>query len=417
MIRDRIEKLVRLKASSLRPHPQNWRKHPENQAQALRGVLNEIGFVDALLVRPVGDDQYEIVDGHLRAETSGDAEVPCLVCNLSDEEALKVLATFDPLAALAKSDAEKLDLILPKVSFDNEAVHKMLKDLARQAGASFGQPTAAIEDEVPEPPAEPVTQLGDIWICGDHKIICGDSTRATVVTELLGDAVPFLMVTDPPYGVDYDPEWRLNAGLNKEWQTRAEGTVENDGQVDWTPTYQLFPGHVAYVWHAGRYAGDVVSHLRAAGFEPRSQLIWAKKSLVISRGHYHWQHEPLWYAVRPGGSAKWCGDRKQSTIWDIPNMHRTQGNVDDGKTIHSTQKPVECMARPIRNHGGKDDAVYDPFLGSGTTLIACEQLGRRCFACELSPQYVDLSVTRWEKFTGRKAVRVPAVPLGTGSQP
>lgn len=135
----------------------------------------------------------------------------------------------------------------------------------------------------------------------------------------------------------------------------------------------------------------------------RAQIIWRKPRFAISRGHYHWQHEPAWYAVREGGgSAKWCGDRTQSTVRDI------DAKDQDAETVHGTQKPVECMARPIRNHGGKGDDVYDPFVGSGTTLIAAERLGRRCFAMELSPAYADVCVTRWERFTGQKAQRVPA---------
>jgi len=126
---------------------------------------------------------------------------------------------------------------------------------------------------------------------------------------------------------------------------------------------------------------------------------------VISRGHYHWQHEPYWYAMRPGGSAKWSGDRKQSTLWEIANMHRTHGDVDDGKTKHSTQKPVECMARPIRNHGGKGDDVYEPFSGSGTTIIACENLGRKCRAIEISPAYVAVALERWADHTGKTPTR------------
>jgi DNA modification methylase len=131
----------------------------------------------------------------------------------------------------------------------------------------------------------------------------------------------------------------------------------------------------------------------------RTQIIWRKPRFVISRGHYHWQHEPAWYAVRPGGSAKWRGDRSQSTVWDIAQRD------DTGETKHGTQKPVECMRRPIRHHGGKGDDVYDPFVGSGTTIIAAEQLGRRCFAMEISPGYCDVVVQRWEQFTGKNAER------------
>jgi DNA modification methylase len=175
--------------------------------------------------------------------------------------------------------------------------------------------------------------------------------------------------------------------------------VTNDDRVDWTDAYKLFPGHVAYVWHAGRFAADLVVNLRAAQFEVRTQIIWRKPRFVISRGHYHWQHELAWYAVRPGGSAKWRGDRSQSTVWDIAQRD------DTGETRHGTQKPVECMRRPIRHHGGAGDDVYDPFVDSGTTIIAAEQLGRRCFAMEVSRNYCDVVVQRFERFTGKKAVK------------
>ena len=262
-------------------------------------------------------------------------------------------------------------------------------------------------NEAPALPENPVSRLGDLWLLGPHRLCCGDSTSEDATKRATGAALglpaPFLMVTDPPYGVEYDPEWRLNAGLNKEWQTRAEGTVSNDDRSDWTPAWRLFPGDVAYVWHGGAHAATVAISLMEASLLIRSQIIWAKVSLVIGRGAYHWQHEPCWYAVRKGKTAHWHGDRKQSTLWQIENMHRTQGNVDDGKTIHSTQKPIECMRRPILNHTVRGEAVYDPFLGSGTTLIACEMRERVCYGLELDPKYVDVIVLRWQKLTGKQA--------------
>ncbi len=213
--------------------------------------------------------------------------------------------------------------------------------------------------------------------------------------RLLGGSIPFLMVTDPPYGVNYDPEWRNQAGL---CETERTGTVTNDDRVDWTAAYQLFPGTVAYVWHAGRYAAEFTTHLHHVGLQIRAQIIWRKPRFAISRGAYHWAHEPCWYSVREGSSSKWCGDRSQSTVWDI------EACADDEATRHGTQKPVECMGRPIRNHGTREDSVYDPFVGSGTTLIAAERLQRTCFAMELDPGYVDVVVRRWEKATGEQAV-------------
>src|SRR5262245_35544674 len=183
------------------------------------------------------------------------------------------------------------------------------------------------------------------------------------------------MVTDPPYGVEYDPMWREEAGLGPQRQT---GPVSNDDRVDWTPAYQLFPGHVAYVWHAGVHAVEVAAGLSRAEFEVRSQIIWAKQHFAMSRGHYHWQHEPCWYAVRNGRPSRWRGDRKQSTIWNVPNLNPMGGDRAEPKTGHGTQKPVELMRRPILNHTERGEVVYDPFLGSGTTLIAAEQTGRVC---------------------------------------
>jgi DNA modification methylase len=201
------------------------------------------------------------------------------------------------------------------------------------------------------------------------------------------------MVTDPPYGVDYDPGWRTRAGLkhNKE----KLGKVANDNRADWREAWALFPGSVAYVWHAGRYASTVQDSLVAEGFDVRSQIIWAKDRFALSRGHYHWQHEPCWYAVR-NGPANWNGDRKQSTLWQIPAREGTGFE-------HGTQKPVECMKRPIENNSSPGQAIYEPFSGSGTTIIAAEVTGRSCHAVELMPQYVDVAVERWQAFTGESA--------------
>jgi DNA modification methylase len=246
---------------------------------------------------------------------------------------------------------------------------------------------------------------GDLFELGRHRLLCGDSTSEADVARLLGDVVPFLMVTDPPYGVEYDPDWRKQAKRpdGTPYGAARTGQVANDARVDWTPTWVLFPGVVAYVWHAGRHAAEVAVSMLAAELDVRSQIVWRKPRFVISRGHYHWQHEPCWYAAREGQSSKWVGDRSQSTVWDIAQKD------DTGETNHGTQKPVECMARPIRNHGGPEDHVYEPFCGSGSTLIACEQLGRRCFAMELEPKYVQMAIDRWEAFTGQKAVKVAGV--------
>jgi DNA modification methylase len=195
--------------------------------------------------------------------------------------------------------------------------------------------------------------------------------------------------------VDYDPDWRNRAGLSV---TRRTGKVRNDDRADWREAWALFPGDVAYVWHGALHATTVADSLVATGFDIRAQIVWAKERLVLSRGDYHWQHEPCWYAVRQKGRGHWSGDRKQTTLWSIASRDQ------DAATVHGTQKPVECMRRPILNNSAPGQAVYEPFCGSGTTLIAAEATGRAGYAMELDPAYVDVAVTRWQAYTGEVAI-------------
>jgi DNA modification methylase len=240
-----------------------------------------------------------------------------------------------------------------------------------------------------------VTVLGDVWILGRHRLVCGDSTDADVVAKALNGVTPHLLVSDPPYGVRYDPGWRNRAGIS---QTKRTGAVENDDRADWRQAWTLFPGEVSYVWHGALHATTVAESLEVCGFTIRSQIIWVKDRLVLGRGDYHWMHEPCLYAVRRGGTGHWSGDRKQSTVWSITSRGQ------DAETVHGTQKPVECMRRPIENNSSPGQAVYEPFSGSGTTIIAAEMTGRACHAIELSPAYVDVAVQRWQSFTGEQAV-------------
>jgi DNA modification methylase len=241
-------------------------------------------------------------------------------------------------------------------------------------------------------------------------LLCGDATSDDDVTRLLNGAVPGLMTTDPPYGVNYDPAWRHRVHPT---ERTSVGGVLNDHRADWTAAWHLFRGAVAYVWHAGLHAGSVATGLEAAGFKIRSQIIWNKQHFALSRGDYHWAHEPAWYAVR--GRGHWCGDRRQTTVWDVPNLNPIGGTAgpDNVVTGHGTQKPVRLFEIPILNHSAIGDAVYDPFVGSGTTLIAAEKLGRICLAMDLDPRYIQAVVDRWEAFTGRKARRAAALSIET----
>jgi DNA modification methylase len=235
--------------------------------------------------------------------------------------------------------------------------------------------------------------------------LCGDATASGDATRLLGgQPLPLIMVTDPPYGVDLEPEWREEAGLNP--RTRQGGKVANDDRIDWSEAWALFPGAVAYVWHAGIHAAEVALGLQSCGFQIRSQIVWVKQHFAISRGAYHWRHEPCWYAVRRGQTGHWRGDRTQSTVWEVSNLNPFGGEraAENEATGHGTQKPVEIMRRPILNHIRPGEACYDPFLGSGSTLIAAESTGRICYAMEIDPKYVDVAVLRWQRFSGRDAI-------------
>lgn len=257
-------------------------------------------------------------------------------------------------------------------------------------GAELGEDLEPVPDILDELQEKWNVQPGQLYLLGGSRLICGDSTDPETVQRLFGGVEPQLMVTDPPYGVNYDPTWRAEAGVNK--NHAKMGKVSNDDRADWREAWELFPGDVAYVYHAGINSPVVAQSLIAAGFEIRSQIIWAKDRMALSRGDYHWQHEPCWYAVRKGGKGWRTDDRSQTTLWEIPAR-------DDSGHGHGTQKPLECMARPIRNH--TLDTVYDPFGGSGTTLIAAEKLGVACFMVELDVRYVALILERFStEFSG-----------------
>ena len=316
-------------------------------------------------------EQGMIIAGHGRVRAArklGLREVPVMVATGWTKAQIQAYALADNKLALnAGWDDELLALELAElqeIGFDVDLIGFSIDEIVALGSADKSGLTDP--DEVPEPPANPASKPGDVWLLGRHRLLCGDSTLAADVEKVLGAVKPHLMVTDPPYGVDYDPSWRATAGLKQNKQRL--GKVANDDRADWREAWTLFPGSVAYVWHAGRYASTVQESLTAVGFDVRSQIIWAKDSFALSRGHYHWQHEPCWYAVR-NGPANWTGDRKQSTLWQIP--------AREGPGFeHGTQKPVECMKRPIENNSSPGQAVYEPFSGSGTTIIACEITGR-----------------------------------------
>jgi site-specific DNA-methyltransferase (adenine-specific) len=406
-IRDRIRELRRVPASDLRPNPKNWRTHPQAQADALRGVLAEVGIADAVLARELEDGSLMLLDGHLRVETMGDQILPVLVLDVNEAEGDKVLATLDPLAAMAESDAAKLDAILREVDTGSPELQQMLADLAEDAGLYQDDAKEIVEDEIPEPPVDPITKPGDLWILGEHRLLCGDSTKAEDVELLMAGAKADLMLTDPPYnvalGMNETPEQA------KARNRRTDGkVVSNDSMSD--GDFRAFlvscfrcgldclkPGASFYVWHADSEGFNFRGAIRDCGEKVRQCLVWAKDVLVMGRQDYQWQHEPCLYGWKDGASHGWYSDRKQTTLLRFDRPSRNQE--------HPTMKPVALFAYLMGNSTAPQGLAYDPFLGSGTTLIAAEQLGRKCYGMEISPQYCDVIVKRWETLTGKKATR------------
>ena len=386
------------------PYARNARTHSPEQVAEIAASIKEFGFNNPVLLR----DDFTIIAGHgrvLAARKLGMDTVPAIfLSHLTEAQARAYVLADNQLATHAGWEADMLKLELDDLSglgFDPELLGFSDADLAALLVQTI-EPT----DVDAEPQVDRAEELrvkwgvetGQLWRLGEHRILCGDSTLADDVTRALDGAEPLLMVTDPPYGVEYDASWRNEAMPQKNDPNRWKdstgsptGAVMNDDLADWTDAWLLFKGDVAYVWHGGAKAAEVQASLEVAGLNIRSQIIWAKSQLVIGRGDYHPKHEPCWYAVRKGKTGHWAGDRKQTTLWEIDKLHKSE-------TGHSTQKPVECMARPIRNHDS--EFVYEPFSGSGTTIIACEQLGRKCRAIEISPGYVAVAIQRWADATG-----------------
>lgn len=407
-------KIVYRPIDALKPYDKNSRTHTDEQIDQLVASMDEWDWTNPILVTP--DDR--IIAGHARhqaARRKGFTEVPTIPIDDLTEEQIRAYVIADN--KLAENAGWDMDLLASEVQALNAEGYELglmgfdQGELTRLLATNLEEGLTDPDDCPDADPERIVSMLGDVWVMGNHRLVNGDCTSKEVVDLALNGVVPNLMVTDPPYGVNYNPSWRKDSGLAKNGQI-AEGKVMNDDRADWREAWELFPGLVAYVWHAGTKAHIVAESLEAMGLEIRSQIVWVKNRFAISRGHYHVQHEPAFearrdedneyahetaqYAVRKGNSASWDGGRKQSTVWFIEHKKNDTG--------HGTQKPVECMERPIRNNSSPGQAVYEPFNGSGTTLIACQKTGRSCIAIELDPVYCDMTVRRWQDYSGRDAV-------------
>jgi DNA modification methylase len=408
-IRDRIKELRRVPAGELLPNPKNWRTHPKAQQDALRGVLAEVGIADALLVRET-PAVLQLIDGHLRADTSPDTLWPCLILDVDDAEADKLLATVDPLAAMAETDAAKLDALLHEIDTGSEALQEMLAELAKESG--LYKTPEIVEDEVPEPPADPVTKPGDLWLLGEHRLLCGDSTNAEDMRRVLDGAKAACIFTDPPYGVSVGAKNRLlnsfqKAGRNltdiidddltpEELEATLLAAFINCRQVAMAEDCTLF---VSSPQGCGlSMMMMMMMMMQKAGLKARHVLIWVKNQPTFSMGRldYDYQHEPILLTWLKRHKRPMGGEHRTS-VWKIDKPRKS--------AEHPTMKPVELYANAYLNNSDAGDNVFDMYSGSGTAFIAAEQLGRRCYGLELEPKYCDVICQRWSMLTGRVPTR------------
>jgi len=395
------------------PYARNSRRIPERAVDKVAASLKEFGWRQPIVV----DKDGVIICGHTRllaARKLGLKQVPVHVATNLTSAQVKAYRLMDnrsheeadwdeDLLALELQEIQESEFDLSLTGFDPGEIDKLL----------------ALDDEekanaAPALPESPVSRLGDLWLLGAHRVLCGDATSAEAVAELLADRKPRLMVTDPPYGIELDSEWRDRAGLNgcgpaepsymkKRTRGHTETTISGDTRADWSEAFALVPSiEAAYVWHASKFTREVLDGLLKIGFLHHQQIIWNKGRTVLTRTLYWFQHEPCWFVRKK--NAPWYGKAgDNSTVWDSPSPKFIMGGADEDKYDHPTQKPIELMRRPILNHLRRGELVYEPFLGSGTTLAAAELTERVCYGMELDPKYVDVIVERWQQLTGKHA--------------
>jgi len=381
--------------NTIKPYENNPRKLKDSAIEKVAMSLKEYGFRQPIVV----DKDRIIVVGHTRYRASkklGFKEVPITIADNLTPEQINAYRIADnrtaeesewdsELLKMEIKDLEAKDFKLDLLGFNEDQLNDMLFE--EKQGLTD-------EDEVPEAPEEPISKLGDIWILGKHKLICGDSTILNNYEKLFNENKADLLMTDPPYNVDY------------EGKTKDKLTIQNDSKNDddflqfLTDAFNNCSIHLKlgcsfYIFHSDWYGLEFRQSIKNSDLELKQNLIWAKNSMVMGRQDYQWQHEPCLYGWKRGASHSWYSDRKQTTIikYDRPSKSK----------LHPTMKPVGLVEYLIKNSSKQEDIILDPFLGSGTTIIACEKQSRICYGIELDPKYCDVIIKRWENFTGKKA--------------
>ena len=404
----------------LTPYGNNARKHGTQDIEAIKNSIREFGFND-----PIGvwGPENTIVEGHGRLQAAkelGLEEIPVIhLDHLTDEQRRAYALAHNRTAELSEWDMELMELELADIfdidmdafGFDEFGPEEML-DVQE-------------DDFDPDINAEARTKAGDIWQLGEHRLLCGDSTDPAEIAEFLGGCEADLLLTDPPYNVDYTGKTKDALKIqNDNMDDQNFRAFLTDAMNAATPVMK--PGAPFYIWHASSEGFNFHAACRAAGLQVRQTLVWVKNTMVLGRQDYHWKHEPCLYGWKDGAAHYFTPDRRQTTVVedrqefkkmkkaelvdlleelfddDTPTtvMHEDKPAVSD---LHPTMKPIKLMARCIQNSSRKGDIVLDLFGGSGSTMIACEQLGRKCYMVERDPFYCDVIIERWEKFTGGTA--------------
>jgi DNA modification methylase len=391
-------------------YPKNTRKWSAQAVAKVGASIKAYGWRQPVVV----DSKEVIIIGHLRraaGKAEGFTECPVHVARdltpaqtrglrLADNRTNQESSWDLELLAAEFLELKAMNFDLSLTGFDTYEVDQ------------FTLSVNPAEDQVPPLPEVPVTRPDDLWLLGPNRVLCGDATSPEAVARLLGERKPLLMVTDPPYGIELDSEWRDRAGLNgcghaessylkHRTAGHTETTISGDTRADWSEAFELVPSlQVAYVWHASKFTREVLDGLLRIGFLHHQQIIWNKGRAVLTRTPYWFAHEPCWFVRKK--NAPWFGKAgDNTTVWGSPSPKFIMGGSDEEKFDHPTQKPIELMRRPILNHLKRGELVYDPFLGSGTTLAAAELSERVCIGIELDPKYVDVIVQRWQNLTGK----------------
>ncbi len=404
--------------------PDNLRLHDERNLEAIERSLVQFGFRSLIVVQR---DGMVVRAGNGRvavARKLGWTHLPALVCDDDDQEALAFAIADNRTAELA--------------SWDDAALAKALADLpaSMKAAAGFTEaelrevllrlPDSDVEqDAIPRPLPKAVARRGETWLLGEHRIRCGDSTDAKDVEELMAGEKADLVATDPPYLVDYTgarPEHN-GGGTGKDWSGQYREQEIEDADAFFTAVFEralevMAPHSAIYCWHASKRLGLLQQIWESLDILYHQQICWIKPASVFSASLYHWQHEPCALGWKRGSKPAHDGRHDHTTVWVLPLDERCVTAIHDNSDVwaadwegkaragdmgHPTPKPVELFARPMRKHTAPGDVCYEPFSGSGTQIIAAEQLGRRCYAMELEPTFVDVAIRRWQTLTGKHA--------------